>query len=447
MLNELGQLAERRRFGMRPGLAAIQGLLTRLGNPQDGFAAIHIAGTNGKGAVAAMCEAVLRAAGYPVGCYTSPHLVRLNERFLVRGAPVEDAALDEAARDVLAAVRAQEDETAAEVTFFEAMTAIAFVLFRRLGLRLAVLETGLGGRLDATNVVTPLVSVITRVGLDHCEWLGDTVAKIAAEKAGIVKPGRPVVCAAMPEEARAVVAQAAEQLAAPFVDATEAVSTVVLRSGLDGQTLKLATASRSLPRVKLPLAGAFQVENVCAAVAALEAVAENGLPLPDEAFVTGLEQVQWPGRFQLVCESPPMLVDGAHNPDGARALRLALKSCGCRKPLGLVAGFCADKDALSHVRALAPAVRRAWGVAVPNPRTRTADQTVGVMRMAGIGHADACGTLREALDRAREWALEADGMVVVCGSLFLAGAALLELGAFPWPADRRDPNEALRREC
>jgi len=209
VLNDLQKLAERRRFGMRPGLETIRALLERLGNPERDVAAIHIAGTNGKGAVAALCESVLRAAGYPVARYTSPHLVSVNERFLVNGAPADDAALERAAADVEPAVRAVERALQTEVTFFECLTALGFVLFRRAGVRLVALEAGLGGRLDATNVVTPLVSVITRIGLDHCDWLGDTVEKIAGEKAGIIKPGRPVVCAAMPDGAKAVVAGAA----------------------------------------------------------------------------------------------------------------------------------------------------------------------------------------------------------------------------------------------
>jgi len=440
----LQQLADRRRFGMRPGLDTIRAVLARLGNPEAGVAAVHIAGTNGKGAVAALCESVLRAAGYPVARYTSPHLVRVNERFLISGEPADDAALESAAQEVEAAVRAVESDLHAEITFFECLTAVAFVLFRRAGVKLVALETGLGGRLDATNVVTPLISVITRIGLDHCDWLGDTVEQIAAEKAGIVKPGRPVVCAAMPDEARAVVAQAAARLQAPFVDAPEAVSVTVTQSTLDGQTLKIATQNRALPPVRLPLAGAFQVENVCTAMAALETVADCGLTIPDAAYVQGLETVCWPGRFQLASKAPPVIVDGAHNPEGAAALRQALKSCKIKAPIGLVAGFCGDKDALAHLRVLAPIVKRAWGVAIPNPRSLTPDQTAGVMRMASIDDATACASLTDALNQARAWALANDGVVVVCGSLFLAGAALVALDAFPWPCDRRDANELLR---
>ncbi len=444
MMNYLQQLADRRRFGMRPGLETMHALLERLGHPEADVAAVHIAGTNGKGAVAALCASVLRAAGYPVARYTSPHLVRLNERFLINGRPADDAALESAAREVEPAVRAVEAATGAEVTFFECLTAVAFVLFRRAGIRLVVLECGLGGRMDATNVVTPLVSVITRIGLDHCDWLGDTCEKIAGEKAGIIKPGRPVVCAAMPDEARAVIAQAATQRGAPFEDAAESVSVTVSQSGLEGQTLKIATQARTLPPVRLPLAGAFQAENVSAAAAALEAVAACGLALPDEAWVSGLQSVCWPGRFQLACKAPPVIVDGAHNPEGARALRQALKSCRVKAPVGVIAGFCGDKDALAFMRVLAPVVKRAWSVAAPNPRTLTAGQTAGVMRMAGIDEADACERLPEALKLAREWARQVDGVVVVCGSLFLAGAALVELGAFPWACDRQDANEQLR---
>lgn len=442
MLTFLQRLADRRRFGMRPGLATIQTLLDRLGNPERDIAAIHIAGTNGKGAVAALCESVLRAAGYPVARYTSPHLVRVNERFLINGAWVSDDALEAAAQEVEAAINAA-PTLPEDPTFFECLTAVAFVLFRQAGAKLAVLETGLGGRLDATNVVTPLVSVITRIGLDHCDWLGDTIEKIAAEKAGIIKPGRPVVCGAMPDEARAVVAAVAASNRSLFADAAETVSAAVTRGGLDGQTLALATQNRTLPPIRLPLAGAFQVENVCTAVAALETVAECGLAIPDKAFVDGLENVCWPGRFQLVPGAPPVIVDGAHNPEGARALRQALKSCRVKAPLGLVAGFCGDKDALAHLRVLAPVVKRAWGVASANPRSLTADQTVGFMRMAGIGEAASCGTVREALDTAREWARETDGIVLVCGSLFLAGEALVALDAWPYAADRLDANELL----
>ncbi|MCL1920599.1 MAG: bifunctional folylpolyglutamate synthase/dihydrofolate synthase [Kiritimatiellaeota bacterium] len=414
----LQQLAERQRFGIKPGLDAIQSVLPRLGNPEHAAAAIHIAGTNGKGSVAAMCESVLRHAGYPVGRYTSPHLIAVNERILVNGQPVTDDALEAAAREV--------DDAACgiDLTYFEYLTALAFVVFRNEGIKLAVIETGLGGRLDATNVVFPLVSVITRIGLDHCEWLGGTIAQIAREKAGIIKPGQPAVCGAMPEEARAVIRETAAQQGAALIDATETVSVTATKHALDGQTLKIATQAMTLPPVRLPLAGAFQAENAATAVAALETAMQYGLDIPEAAFVKGLAAARWPGRFHLVSATPPVIVDGAHNPDGARALAHALKTCGIKGNVGLVAGFCADKDAVSFLRVLAPIVKRAWAVTVPNPRSRTAEETASHMREAGIREIVAPATLSAAITQAQTWANETGGTIVICGSLFLAGAAL-----------------------
>jgi len=420
----LARLAERQRFGMKPGLDSIRSVLSALGNPERDSAALHIAGTNGKGSVAAMCESVLRCAGYPVGRYTSPHLISVNERFLVRGQPATDDALETAAREVEAAVRTVEKRENIELTYFECLTALAFVLFRNEGVKLAVIETGLGGRLDATNVVMPVVSVITRVGLDHCDWLGNSLGEIAREKAGIIKPGRPVVCGAMPGEARAVIQDCAAQRGALFMDAESLVSVTVSRRTLDGQTLHIATPEMDLPPLRLPLAGAFQAENAATAVAALEAVARCGLPVSETAVVEGLASVCWPGRFQLAVAAPPVIVDGAHNPDGARALVQSLKSCRVRNNVGLVAGFCGDKDAASFLRVLAPVVKRAWAVAVPNPRSLSADETAGLMREAGMRDVATSGALGAALTQAQAWATEGGGSVVICGSLFLAGAAL-----------------------
>ena len=418
VMSFLEQLAERERFGMRPGLEAIQSVLSALGNPERDIAAIHIAGTNGKGSVAAMCEAVLRCAGYPVGRYTSPHLISVNERFLVQGKPATDDALEKAVREVDAVACNR------ELTYFEYLTALAFVLFRNEGVKLAVIETGLGGRLDATNVVMPIVSVITRIGLDHCEWLGNSLGQIAREKAGIIKCGRPVICGAMPDEARAVIREVAAQHGSMFIDAEDAVSVSATKHALDGQTLKIETQEMALPSLRLPLAGAFQAENVATAVATLEAVAQCGLPILEAAFVQGLETVCWPGRFQLAVAVPPVIVDGAHNPDGARALVQSLKSCRVRNNVGLVAGFCGDKDVASFLHTLAPVVKQAWAVAVPNPRSLPAEETATHMRNAGIRDVATPDTLADALTQAKAWAKETDGVVVVCGSLFLAGAAL-----------------------
>ena len=446
MLTFLNQLANRRRFGMKPGLETMQRLLEKLDHPEQGMAAIHIAGTNGKGSVAALCESVLRAAGYAVGRYTSPHLLRVNERFLVRGEPATDAMLQRAADDVDRVVHAC--ETAGdEVTYFEYLTALAFVLYRNEQIKLVVLETGLGGRLDATNVCLPLVSVITRIGLDHCDWLGDTLDTIAAEKAGIIKPGRPVIVAPMPEEARAVIAAVAARQAATLIDATESVSVSVSTRDWEGQTLRITTQEEAFKPIRLPLVGAYQVENVCTAMAALTCIAQQGLAIPSEAYALGLSTVCWPGRFQVVRRDPILIVDGAHNPDGAMALREALHALNkgkAKRKVALIAGFCGDKDVLSYLRVLVSTVHCAWAVPVPNPRSLTADETAGKMRMAGIDAVQACASLLDAVAAAETWARTNDGLSVICGSLFLAGAALEQLNAFPWSQDRHDLSEQLK---
>lgn len=445
----LERLYARRRFGMRLGLEAMQALLARLGNPEAGLAAVHVAGTNGKGSVAAMVTEILAAAGMRVGRYTSPHLLRFHERFWLDGRPVDDAALAVVAAEIEAAAQAVEQGGGPAPTFFECATAIAWVLFQRAGIRLAVIETGLGGRLDATNVLTPLVSVITRIGLDHCEQLGDTIEAIAAEKAGIIKPGRPIVCGAMPDAARAVIRHTATERGCVWVDAAEEVNVTAIAQTLDGLTVRIATSSRDLGKVRTPLAGAYQAENIATAVAAVEAVAtELQVPLEDAAFREGLGRVCWPGRFQLAVREPPVLVDGAHNPDGAAALREALRRVKFRGPVALVAGFCDDKDASGFLRLLASGIRRAWAVPVPSPRTLPAAATAQRMHAAGIAQAEAT-EVPDALAAAQAWAGAEGGLVLVCGSLFLAGEALVRLQAYPWPlpdaTTAPDPNEQLRQ--
>ncbi len=441
----LEALAARQRFGVRQGLEVMEALMARMGRPESGLAAIHIAGTNGKGSVAAMIDSVLRTAGMPCGRYTSPHLQRFNERIFISGEPVSDACLNAAVAAVESAARGVVAAGADEPTFFECATAAAFEVYRRTGVRLVALETGLGGRLDATNVVTPLVSVITRIGLEHTQWLGDTLEKIAGEKAGIIKPGRPVVCGAMSDEARGVVLRRAAELGCRVVDAGEAVTVSAVRARPEGLEARVSTGARDLGRVSLPLGGLFQAENLATAVAALEATEEAlGLRLPDEAFREGLSRVCWPGRFQLVSREPPIIVDGAHNPDCATALRLALRKSGLPGPMGLVAGFCDDKDAGAFLKILASSFVRAWAVTIPSPRAVGRDGVCALMRANGLP-AETAEDLGVALAEARTWAQAAGGTVVICGSLFLAGEALKRLNAFPWrvAAGEADPNEAF----
>ena len=446
--SRLDRLYARRRFGMRPGLERMQALMERLGHPERELLAIHVAGTNGKGSVVALAAGMLQACGLGrVGRYTSPHLLCFNERIGIDGQPVEDARLAPVLEAVEQAALALEATGAlGETTFFECATAAAFLLYREEGVRLAVIETGLGGRLDATNVLLPAVAVITRIGLEHCEHLGQTLEAIAGEKAGIIKPGRPVVVGANPDEALAAIADVARRRGAAMIRADETVTVSLGRQqGFDGLEARVSTAQREVGRIRLQLAGRFQAENLCTAVAAIETFGQaTGLPIPEAAFREGAETVVWPGRFQVVRRDPVVVVDGAHNPDAARHLKEALRQTRFKGPVALVAGFCDDKDVAGCLRILASAVRRAWAVPTPSARSLPAAATADRMRQAGI-KATAMDAMEPALAEAEAWAAAEQGMVVVCGSLFLAGAALQHYGAFPWCVPRtQDANEQLK---
>lgn len=442
--SRLGKIMDRRRFGMRPGLDVMRAVLKELGDPQNSLRFVHVAGTNGKGATCAIIDEVLRAAGYRVGRYTSPHLVTVNERFFLNGEAASDEALEPVVVRVMDVVERLERERGIETTFFEALTAVAFAFYAEAGVDVVVLETGLGGRYDATNVVaTTFVSVITRIGLDHCDWLGTTHAMIAEEKAGIVKEGRPVVCGAMPVAARDVVARAASLNGCPFISADDHVSLVRM------DPLTLTTATRKLPPVRFALQGAYQVENAMTSLAAIDALVRYaGLDIPDHAVVKGLSRVTWPGRCQRVdADGVTIYLDGAHNPDGAVALRDSLRhmGLGTHGPVGMVAGFCGDKDVLAHLRIMSAIATHGWATPIRNARSLDPESVAERMHLSGFTAAHACRNLPEALARAVAWAQSCGGSLVVCGSLFLVGEALVELGAFPWNVREPDANELTVR--
>lgn len=413
----LEDLAARRRFGMRPGLDSIRGVCAALGEPQKGFKVIHVAGTNGKGAVCAILDSALRSAGLRIGRYTSPHLVKLNERFCLDGAPISDEVLEKAAEKVRSSCISCVswlDDPSRQLTFFEALTAVGYIVFNEAKVDYAVLETGLGGRLDATNICESAVSVITRVGLDHCDWLGDTVEKIAMEKAGIIRTGVPVVLGANCEAVRAVVESRAKELGAPFYYAPE------------------IACESEIPE-DFSLCGAFNRENAVTAMAALKVIGRA------DCIGKGFSDVVWPGRFQRVGK---FIVDGAHNPPAARALAESLKAINpnAQTPsnpntFNLIAGFCSDKDVGEVLSVLAPFVKKGYAVRTNNPRSLSAETTAAKMRAAGIDAVE-CSSLVEAISNCSDGAL-------ICGSLFLAGEALVELGAYPWQTSRFDPAELL----
>ena len=421
----LERLFARRTFGIKPGLDSIRALLRELDDPQESFRVLHVAGTDGKGSVCAMLDSVLRAAGLRTGLYTSPHLVRLSERFRIGGAEIADDAFFPLLDEVEAAAARLVARGAPEPTFFETTTALCALWWAREGVKLAVAEVGMGGRLDATNVFRPAVSVVTRIGLDHMQYLGDTVGAIAREKAGIAKPGVPLVLGAMPDEARAAIAARARETGAPVVFAPETVDVARRRGDLRGQTLAVSSAAADYGRVDLRLAASYQVENVATAVAALEALGRVlGIEWPAKTVAAGLAAATLPGRFQLLSDEPPTILDGGHNPCAAEALAAALKAAKAGRGVRLVCGMCADKDPAGWLRALAPVVGNVRTVPLSNERGLPPEKLAAFARGAGLREARACASLAEGLAAARADAKEAGRPVLVCGSLFLAGDVL-----------------------
>ena len=427
----LDELVARRRFGMKPGLETIRSLCAALGDPQLKFKAIHVAGTNGKGAVCAILDAALRShkgsGGVPpprIGRYTSPHLVKINERFFLDGKPVDDATLERLANRVDRVIRDDRNcctvdacPTLRDTTFFEALTAVAFLLYAEAGVDYAILECGLGGRLDATNVCDPALCVITRIGLDHCDWLGDTVEKIAAEKAGIIKPGVPIVLGRNEPEVVDVIRRRAAEVGAPFHYAPD-----------------LANENEIPSEFSLP--GSFNRENAVTALAGFRVLEHSNIRTFEH-----FPAVIWPGRFQRVGN---FIVDGAHNPPAARALATALSSLVPR-PSSLIFGACGDKDVDEVLSILAPIVKKGYAVRTNNPRSLSAEETAAKMRAAGID-AIACVSIREAIDRTSGASnlKHSNTQTLICGSLFLAGEALVELDAYPWGTPRFDKSELLQ---
>ena len=415
------RLASLRGQSVELGLWQITRLLDRLDHPERDFPAVHVAGTNGKGSVCAMLSASLRRAGHRVGLLTSPHLVHYSERIRVNGRPISAAA----ATDILDALeRADGDGAfgAFDGSFFEVTTALAFEHFRREGVDVAVLETGLGGRLDATNVCLPAVTAITSIGLDHVKTLGPDRATIAAEKAGIVKPGVPVVVGAKDPEAVAVVEAIADRRGAPVLPPA---SVRVLSHSWEGLEVTAGVDGQRERWARVPLPGRHQAENLAVALAAARAFDPRPEALDD--LVAGLEDTVWAGRLTRVEGNPVRVYDVAHNAEGVVALDESLRELGVPEGSVLVLGVLGDKD----LGAMADLLARHFPVAVtatpPHPlRARPAAETAEALAAAGIG-VEAVEDVAAACGRAAELRT-GGGAIFVTGSLFTVGAALTALG-------------------
>ena len=396
--------------GHKPGLERTRALLSALGDPHKALRFVHVAGTNGKGSTAAMLDSCLRAAGYRTGLFTSPYINRFNERVQVDGVPIPDGDLVRLVERVQPAAAAMADTP----TEFEFITALGMLWFAEQRCDIVVLEVGLGGALDSTNVIDPPeCAVITALGLDHVKELGPTLADIAAAKAGIIKPGSPAVSYGGAPEADRVIAAAAHACGAPLtvVDFTR----LRLRgAGLDGQTFDFD----GLDGLTLPLLAGYQPRNAAVAVTALRALRARGWDIPDEAIRRGLASVRWPGRFELLRRSPPFLLDGSHNAHGMRATADSLRSLFPGQKFVFLVSIMADKDADEMLRLLLPLAKAFVTVTAPSPRAIPAADLAARIEALG-GSAEPAASIPAAVERTA--ALAAGGPAAALGTLYFSG--------------------------
>ena len=398
-------------MGSKPGLSRTEELLERLGRPQDKLKFVHIAGTNGKGSCAAMLASILRCAGYRTGLYTSPYLFRFNERMQLNGRPIEDETLAE----IVTEIRPHADAMADHPTEFELMTAAALLWYARVGADVVVLEVGLGGRLDATNVIgAPEAAVIMNIGLDHTEILGDTLEQIAAEKAGIFKPGCDAVAYQQGESVLAVLERKARETGCALHVADFSRLQPEFDS-LEGQSFLYKDEPYALA-----LLGDHQLRNAAVALETVEVLRRRGWRLPREAVEHGLYAASWPARFELVSQEPPFIVDGGHNPQCAESVRANLLRYFPDKRRVLLVGVLADKDYPALFEILNEAAD-AWVCVTPeSERALPAEELAAYLRRFGKPVA-VCASIPEGVETAREQAGE-DGMACSVGSLYMAGA-------------------------
>jgi len=406
-------------------LRRVELLLERLGNPHQSAPAVHVAGTKGKGSTAAMIVAMLAGAGYRVGCYTSPHLLGFTERIRVNDQLIPEgdfARLTAAMEPEVAAVNREGSH--GTLTTFELLTALAFLYFREKRVDYQVMETGLGGRLDATNVIRPEVAVLTSISYDHTDVLGDTLTKIATEKAGIIKPGSTVVSAPQFPEAMAVIERVCREKGVRLV-AVDRRSWQRTGADLEGQTFRLK-GQRGSYEFTIPLLGEHQMENTAVAVAAVESLVERGALVSPEAMARGLAGLHWPGRLQVLRRDPLVVIDGAHNAYSIKRLVAALKEYFRYRRLLVIFGVSADKPFRDMVAELAPSVAEVIVVRSRNPRSLSAETMAQEFARYGTAVAMA-GSVAAAVELAQSHA-GADDLICATGSIFIIAEVMEHLG-------------------
>lgn len=400
-------------LGSKPGLSRTMELLTRLGNPERKLRFVHVVGTNGKGSVSAFIERILREAGYRTGLYTSPFLFSFHERIRVDGVNISDEAL----ADLVLAIRPHAQAMAQAPTEFELVTAAALLYFQQMGCQMVVLEAGLGGRLDSTNAIPPPeVVVVTRVGLDHTELLGDTAVQIAGEKAGVIKPGCEVV---LYQQEAPVMDVFFRRCAAEHVPCTVAEHTriALLEDKLEGQVFSYPP----FPRLNITLLGAHQRCNAATAVEAVLALRRRGLSIPDDRIARGLSQASWPGRFEILSRTPWFILDGGHNPQCAQVCGEALRQYFPGKKVVFLLGILGDKDYRALLHILSPLALEFVTVTPDSPRALPAGELAALITEEYALPALACDTIESGVEQAKQHAGE-EGLVCALGSLYMVGS-------------------------
>jgi dihydrofolate synthase/folylpolyglutamate synthase len=413
-------------------LARMQELVMRLENPQNNYPIFHVAGTKGKGSVSAFCDRVLRAQGYKVGLYTSPHLEDYAERIQINGKPIPHGDLVKTVEELKPII-----EEIPRITTFEITTALALYYFSRQGADIAVLEVGLGGRLDATNVITPRICVITSISYDHTYILGNSLSEIATEKAGIIKKGIPVVIAPQKEEARHVIKDIAQQRSAPLIEVGKDYLFAPLSRSNKEQTLLVWPKSDQTlvddyiesggdlewepTRLTIPLLGYHQVENAVTAYAAILTARDEQLPVEDSAIREGFAKVSWPGRFEILRYDPPVIIDSAHNRDSALKLRLALDDYFPGYRVLMIFGASEDKDISGMFAELMPRVQQLIAVKSLHPRAIDPDVLVDLAHQYGRP-ARIIADIADALHAALK-VVDEKTILLVTGSIFVVAGA------------------------
>lgn len=408
-MDELG------RYGSKPGLDRLRILASRLGNPQDKLKFIHISGTNGKGSTAAFLAGILKSAGYTTGMYTSPFILRINEQVRINGQEISDDEFAQYVTIVKAAADKMADEGLDHPTQFEVLTAMSFLYFYEKMCGVVILEAGMGGRLDATNIITEsLVSVITKISFDHMDFLGNTLPKIAYEKAGIIKQGGNVVLYPQEEEALDTIKEVAKNLGVEifYADPKE-ITDICIRRG------QLSFMHRVYGKLQTSVTGVHQVNNAAVAIKTVEVLNNIGFTIEREAVVRGFNDARWPGRFELISTEPDFYIDGGHNPDGIRSLVETFKIIYPGKKASIIIGVFKDKDFENMAFELSTIAKRFIAVTPGNPRALPAENLAGIL-LKYCKNVEYNVTIKEAVEKILSSAPK-DEIIIATGSLSYIG--------------------------